>query len=98
MMQLHIRDAVIDYEIVHRPVKYGRLEFRDGMLRVIVPEGYGNTAAFIEKNTDWIYNKHLHLQRVIALAGEKRLEKSALSLTFIVWWKILYKGCNVNWK
>ncbi|WP_462273656.1 YgjP-like metallopeptidase domain-containing protein [Methanohalophilus sp.] len=74
-MQLHIKDAVIDYEIIHRSVKYGRLEFRDGMLRVIVPKGYGNTAAFIEKNTDWIYDKHLHLQRVIALAREKRLEK-----------------------
>ncbi|ATU09170.1 M48 family metallopeptidase [Methanohalophilus portucalensis] len=75
MMQLHIRDAVIDYEIVQRPVKYARLEFKDGMLRVIVPKGYGNAAAFIEKNGDWIYDKHLHLQRVIALAGEKKLEK-----------------------
>lgn len=74
-MQLHIRDVVIDYEIIHRSVKYARLEFKDGMLRVIVPKGHGNAAAFIEKNTDWIYDKHLHLQRVIALSDEKRLEK-----------------------
>lgn len=68
LKSLKIRELEIKYRIIHRKVKYPRLEIKTDLLYVIVPEDYDNAHELIKKHESWIYNK-LH-QR------EKLKEKS----------------------
>lgn len=55
--KLTIEDLEVDYEIVHRKVKYARLEIKTDVLYVIIPEGHGGVQELIRKHEKWIYDK-----------------------------------------
>ena len=38
--QAEIYDSKIEYEVIHRDIKYPRLEFRTGKLNLILPNNY----------------------------------------------------------
>ena len=57
MPTVKIYDLNVEYDIVHRNVKYWRLELKNEKLRVIAPEGYDNYEKIIEKHKKWIYKK-----------------------------------------
>ncbi|HTX61558.1 MAG TPA: M48 family metallopeptidase [Methanobacterium sp.] len=52
---LKIKDLEIDYQIIHRKVKYPRLEIKTNVLYVIVPEYYDDAYELIVKHESWIY-------------------------------------------
>jgi predicted metal-dependent hydrolase len=66
-----IRELVIEYYILHRKVKYPRLEIKGDLLYVIVPDNYDNADDLIKKHESWIYNK---------LCQRKRLKEESQTL------------------
>lgn len=62
--KLTIKDLEVDYEVVHRKVKYPRLEIKTDLLFVIVPEEYDNYAhELVKKHEAWIYKKLTHIKK-----------------------------------
>lgn len=61
--------AGIPFEVVRRRVKYSRVEFKAGHLRVIVPRGV-NPMRVLEDNREVILKKHYRLQRQMESAQE----------------------------
>lgn len=55
--QVKIYDMDVEYDVVHRDIKYPRLELKMGNLLVVLPKGYRNHEKLIEKHKNWIYNK-----------------------------------------
>ena len=47
----------VEYNIVHRKIKYPRLELKTGNLLLVVPKGYKNPEKLIEEHKEWIHNK-----------------------------------------
>lgn len=52
-----IYDLNVEYDIVHRNVKYWRLELKNEKLVLIAPEGHDDYGKIIEKHKNWIYKK-----------------------------------------
>ncbi len=52
---LRISDSTINYEIVHRNIKYPRLEFKTGKLLVVLPKDHKDCGDLIEKHKGWIF-------------------------------------------
>lgn len=55
--RVKIYDLDIEYEIIHRKVKYPRLELKIDNLRLILPEGYSGHEKLIDKHKNWIYKR-----------------------------------------
>jgi predicted metal-dependent hydrolase len=86
--QVKIYDQNIKYEIIHRNIKYPRLEFRTGKLQLILPEDNRNPKDLIEKHKDWIYNKITLIQDSIKNSKNKNLDFQRTDENF----KILVKN------
>jgi hypothetical protein len=61
--KLIIEDLEVDYNVVHRKVKYPRLEIKNDLLFVIVPEEYDNVQKLVKKHESWIYKKLTHIKK-----------------------------------
>ncbi len=57
MKKFKIKDLAVDYEVIHRNIKYPRLEVKTGYLYVILPRGYNNPKELLKKHENWIYKK-----------------------------------------
>lgn len=57
MQTVKIYDLNVEYDIVHRNVKYWRLELKNEKLMIIAPNGHDNHEKIIEKHKKWIYKK-----------------------------------------
>ncbi|KXB02729.1 hypothetical protein AKJ47_03255 [candidate division MSBL1 archaeon SCGC-AAA261G05] len=68
-----IDDMNLEYEIVHRNIKYPRLEFKTGNLLLVLPRGYEDQDV-IEKHKDWIYEKNNIINSALKEAKDKNLE------------------------
>jgi len=68
--KIKIRDKLVEYNTSYRNVKFPRLEFRTGKLKIILPLDFNNEETIIEKHIDWIYKK----QKQIDKAHEKMSE------------------------
>lgn len=66
-------DLEVAYEIVRRKVKYPRLEIKDDLLFIIVPEKYNDTHELIKKHESWIYKKLTQIKK-------SKLESAKLKL------------------
>lgn len=66
-------DLEVAYEIVRRKVKYPRLEIKDDLLFIIVPENYNDTHELIKKHESWIYKKLTQIKK-------SKLESAKLKL------------------
>ncbi len=47
----------VEYEVIHRKVKYARLEIKTDKLRLIMPVNYKKDEEIIKNHEKWIYNK-----------------------------------------
>ncbi len=69
-----IQDMEVEYEVIHRRVKYARLEIKTDKLRLIMPVNYNKDEEIIKNHEKWIYNK---LSRI--KASQKEAENKELN-------------------
>jgi len=69
-----ISDSTINYEVVHRNIKYPRLEFKTGRLLLILPDNYKDYNDIVEKHKDWIQRQRSRIAKALEEAQNKRLE------------------------
>ena len=62
----------IHYTIIHRKVKYPRLEFKNGELVIILPEGE-ELGDLLEKHSKWIERKQKFIAECIEEASTKEI-------------------------
>ena len=55
--RVKIQDIEVEYEVIHRKVKYARLEIKTDKMRLIMPLNYNEDEEIIKKHEKWIYNK-----------------------------------------
>lgn len=57
MQSVQINDLYVKYDVIHRNVKYWRLEIKDNHLILVAPNGHVDHERIIEKHKKWIYKK-----------------------------------------
>jgi predicted metal-dependent hydrolase len=70
-----INDMELEYEIIHRNVKYARLEIKTDKIRLIMPFNYDKDEEIIKNHEKWIYKK---LSRI--KASQKEADNKELNL------------------
>src|SRR3990172_6033106 len=71
---VRISDSNINYEIVHRNIKYPRLEFKTGKLLLVLPKNYKDYSGIIQKHKDWIHKRSSEIAAALEEAQKKRLD------------------------
>ncbi len=71
--QVRISDSIINYEVVHRNIKYPRLEFKTGRLLLVLPKSYKDQDDIIEKHKDWLYKRNFEIKTALERAQKKKL-------------------------
>jgi len=69
-----IQDMDVEYEVIHRRVKYARLEIKTDKLRLIMPVNYNKDEEIIKNHEKWIYNKLSRMK-----ASQKEAENKELN-------------------
>jgi predicted metal-dependent hydrolase len=69
-----INDIEVEYEVIHRNVKYARLEIKTDIIRLIMPINYNEDEEIIKNHEKWIYKK---LSRI--KASKKEAENKELN-------------------
>jgi predicted metal-dependent hydrolase len=69
--KIKINDIEVEYEIIHRKVKYARLELKLDKLRLILPLNYNKHEEIIKNHEKWIYNKFNRI-KIVQKEAEKR--------------------------
>jgi predicted metal-dependent hydrolase len=69
-----IKDMEVEYEVIHRKVKYARLEIKTDKIRLIMPVYYNKDEEIIKNHEKWIYNKLSHIK-----ASQKEAENRELN-------------------
>jgi predicted metal-dependent hydrolase len=64
----------IEYKVKYRNIKYPRLEFKTGTLKLILPQGE-NPMDIIEKHRKWIIKKQNFIEKYLKAANRKRIVK-----------------------
>jgi len=72
--QFRISDLTINYEIVHRNIKYPRFEFKTGKLLLVLPKNYKDYIDIMEKHKGWIYKRSSEIATALEEAQKKRLD------------------------
>lgn len=72
--QVRIYDLDVKYEIVHRNIKYPRLELKTGELVLVLPKDCRDYEGIIEKHKDWIFEKISLINNSFEDAKEKALD------------------------
>ena len=72
--QVRISNSIINYEIVHRSIKYPRLEFKTGKLLLVLPKNHRDHNDIIEKHKDWIYKRNSEITAAVVKAQKKKLD------------------------
>ncbi|WP_321419876.1 M48 family metallopeptidase [uncultured Methanomethylovorans sp.] len=66
---IKINDSDIPYEVIFRKIKYPRLEYRHGNLKLIAPAGFREHEKLLNKHKIWIYRRFVaHKQRILFTA------------------------------
>ena len=72
--QVRISDSTINYGIVHRNIKYPRLEFKTGKLLLVLPKGHNDYGDLIEKYKGWIFKRSSEIAAALEQAQKKKLD------------------------
>ncbi len=72
--QVRISDSTIDYEIVHRNIKYPRLEFKTGKMLLVLPKDHKDYGDLIEKHKGWIFKRNSEIAAALEKAQKKKLD------------------------
>jgi len=67
-------NSKIKYTTDFRNVKYPRLEFKTGELKLILPKEYKNEKELLEKHVEWIKNKHEEIKWALKVSKNKEIE------------------------
>ena len=70
---LSIEDLQVEYTILHRKVKYPRLEIKTDVLQIIIPIDYHGTGELIKKHESWIYKKLSHIKHLQKESENRKL-------------------------
>jgi predicted metal-dependent hydrolase len=70
-----INDMEVEYEVIHRNVKYARLEIKTDKIRLVMPLNYDKDEEIIKNHKKWIYKK---LSRI--KASQKEADNKELNL------------------
>ena len=73
--QVRIYNLDIEYDIIHRDIKYPRLEFKTGKLHLILPRDVKDYNNLIEKHKDWIYTKMTFINNTLRKSTNKMLQE-----------------------
>lgn len=73
---IRINDTDIPYEVICRKVKYPRLEYRYGNLKMVVPSGFKEHEKLLNKHKLWIYRRFIDHQQRHLFAEEIRLHSA----------------------
>ncbi|MEN4005852.1 MAG: M48 family metallopeptidase [Methanobacteriaceae archaeon] len=73
---IKIHDLEVEYKIIHRDIKYPRLELKTGDLFIIVPQNFENPEKLINKHEKWIYTKLSIIKRSMKDSKDKKLNKN----------------------
>lgn len=71
--KVKIHDLVVEYEVVHRDVKYARLEIKTDKLRLIMPLNYYDDKKIIKKHENWVYTKISRINASKIEANHKKI-------------------------
>jgi predicted metal-dependent hydrolase len=71
--KVKIQDIEVEYEVIHRKVKYARLEIKTDKIRLIIPLNYNEDEEIIKKHEKWIYNKISRIKASQKEADNKEL-------------------------
>lgn len=72
--QVRISDSTIKYEIVHRNIKYPRLEFKNGKLLLVLPKDHTDFGDIIEKHKGWIFKRNSDIAAALEKAQKRKLD------------------------
>jgi len=68
-----IKDLIIRYRVVYRPIKNPRIEFKTGEMLLIVPPEYKDPEALIVKHSKWIYQNIKQIRIALHTYRERQL-------------------------
>jgi len=71
-----INDIEVEYEVIHRNVKYARLEIKTDKIRLIMPFNYNKDEEIIKNHEKWIYKKISRIK-----ASQKEADNKELNLS-----------------
>lgn len=65
LKEIKLKNTIIRYEIEKRQVKYPRMEFKTGYLKLILPKNYHYSDDLLIKNQNWIlkHNNFINLSK-----------------------------------
>jgi len=81
-MKIRIENTDLEYELIYRKVKYARLEIKNGIIRLIMPEGAPDHEKIILKNMEWIQKKISHNQKQWEEAQKRMINDNRSSEEF----------------
>jgi len=67
-------NKIQNYNVIYRPIKYPRIEFKTGNLTLILPYGY-KPENLVEKHQKWIKEKREFIEKILREARNRRLVK-----------------------
>lgn len=76
--EVKIFNSSIQYTVDYRSVKYPRLEFRTGMLNLILPENYKHENKLLDIHKKWIVKKQKSINHALNKSKDKKLVKRDL--------------------
>jgi len=71
--KIRIKDLIINYRIIYRPIKNPRIEFKTGELLLIVSPEYKKPESLIEKHSEWIYRNIRKIHLALDFSSEREL-------------------------
>jgi len=85
--RVQITESTPDYKVVHRNIKYPRLEFKTGRLLLVMPKGHTDYNDLIGKHQNWISKRSSEIAAALEKAKEKELDLKRTDEEFknLVW-------------
>lgn len=68
-------NSSVKYGVAYRNVKYPRLEFRTGMLNLILPQNYKGENRLLQSHKKWILSKDKAIKQAIKLSKNKKIKE-----------------------
>lgn len=73
--RIKLFNSRVKYSVDYRNVKYPRLEFRTGMLNLILPQNYKGEDRLLQSHEGWILGKDKVIKQAINLSKNKELKE-----------------------
>ena len=71
--RIRIHDLEIRYEVIHRDIRCPRLEFKTGVLQIILPKDYIDSEELINQHRNWIYKTATVIHETLNESSKRKL-------------------------